>query len=147
MEKFNCHCQCSFNFALHSTYFISKHLQAFLIPRRGGSKKHKLSLTHVSVIPQQAMLRPRLKNAMETRPSGEVNNHSTIQEFPNILWNQKVNSHFHTSLPLEPVLSQIYTVHTTPVIMYAWTVAGYMQHIYVKLAIHDHDAQLLVIKK
>jgi hypothetical protein len=119
------HCQCSFKFALYSTYFISKHLRAFLIPRRAGSKKHKLSLTYVPVIPQEAMRRPRLTNATETSPSSEANNHSTIQEFPNILWNQTVNYHFHTSLPLVPVLSQMNTVHTTPVIIHSWILTGY----------------------
>ena len=48
-------------------------------------------LTYVFVIPQEATHRPRHTNAMETRPSSEANNHSTIQESPNILWNQNVH--------------------------------------------------------
>lgn len=57
-------------------------------------------------------------HAIETSPSSAANNHSTIQEFQNILWNQNVHWQFHTSLQLVPVLSQmntVNTVHTTPV--------------------------------
>jgi hypothetical protein len=52
------HCQCSIKFPLHSTSFICKHLQALLPPRRASSKKHKLSLTYVFVIPHEAMWIP-----------------------------------------------------------------------------------------
>ena len=74
---------------------------------------HRELLTYVSVIPQEAMHRTRLTNAMETNPSSEANNHSAISEFPNILWNQNVHRQFHTSLPLVPVISQMNTVHTS----------------------------------
>jgi hypothetical protein len=118
------HSQGSIKFALHSTFFISKHLQAFLTSRRACSKKHKLSLTYVFVIPQEAMWRPWLTNFMETSPS-EANNHSAIKEFPTILWNQKIHYHFRTNLPLVPVLNQMNTVHTTPLIIFSWIVPGY----------------------
>jgi hypothetical protein len=55
-----------------------------------------------------------LTNFTELNRSWEAANFTATQEFPNILWNPKVHYHVHKNLPMIPILSQIYPVHTTP---------------------------------
>jgi len=49
---------------------------------------------------------------MEQSPSSEANRFSASQEIPRILWNPKVNFHFHKCPPPVSTLSQLDTVHT-----------------------------------
>ena len=44
-------------------------------------------------------------------PSWETNRFLASQEFPHILWKQKVHYHIHKSMPPVPLLSQISPVH------------------------------------
>jgi hypothetical protein len=47
-------------------------------------------------------------------PTWEAASRPDIQEFSNILLNQKVHHRFHKSSPLVPILSPIDPVHITP---------------------------------
>jgi hypothetical protein len=51
---------------------------------------------------------------MELSPSSEAASCAATQELASILWDWKVYYHVHNDYPLDPILSQINPVHTTP---------------------------------
>jgi hypothetical protein len=53
-----------------------------------------------------------ITNFMEHSPSWEANSHSASQEIPHLLWNGSYC--VHRSQSLDPILSQINSVHTLP---------------------------------
>ena len=53
-----------------------------------------------------------LAYTMEQSPSFETNRFSACQEFPRILWNQKVHYRSHKCPPPVPILSQFDSAHT-----------------------------------
>jgi hypothetical protein len=50
-------------------------------------------------------------NYMDQIPSWDANTRPDGQEIPLLLWNPKDHYHAHKSLPLDPILSHINTVH------------------------------------
>jgi len=53
-------------------------------------------------------------NSTEHSPSSEADSHSASQENSRLLWNPKVHHRVHSSLQLDPLLSQMNPVHTFP---------------------------------
>jgi hypothetical protein len=53
-------------------------------------------------------------NSVEMSPTCEAASCAATQEFPKILWSQKVHHRVHKNPVLVPILSQIDSVHTTP---------------------------------
>jgi hypothetical protein len=64
---------------------------------------------------------------MELSHFGGAANSAATQEFPRILWNQKVHYRVHKSSPLVPTLSQDKPIHTNP---------SYLSKIYLILSTH-----------
>jgi len=51
---------------------------------------------------------------MEHSLSWETNSHSASQEILRLLWNPKVYYSVHNSLPLDPILIQMHSIHNFP---------------------------------
>jgi hypothetical protein len=49
---------------------------------------------------------------MEHSPSLEAKSHSVSQEITHLLWNPKFHYRVHKNQPLDPVLSQVKSVHS-----------------------------------